>query len=42
MVGATPSRVSRLMNKFKELGFVAYDGGGLTVNSSLLSVFLHD
>jgi len=30
------------MNKFKKLGFVAYDGGRLTVNSGLLSVLLHD
>jgi hypothetical protein len=32
------------MNKFKSLGFVDYESlaGGLTVNSSLLSVVLHD
>jgi hypothetical protein len=32
------------MNKFKKLGFVEYRSlaGGLTVNSSLLSVVLHD
>ncbi len=29
------------MNKFKELGFVAY-GGGLTVDTGLLGVLLHD
>jgi hypothetical protein len=29
------------MNKFKELGFIKYDGG-LQVNTSLLSVVLHD
>jgi hypothetical protein len=31
------------MNKFRELGFVDYDGvGALTVNSGLLSVVLHE
>jgi len=41
MVGTTRSRVNFFMNKFKKLGFVDYNGG-LTVNSSLLSVVLHD
>ncbi len=43
MVGTTRSRVSHFMKKFKKLGFVDYTGsGGLTVNSGLLSVVLHD
>jgi DNA-binding IclR family transcriptional regulator len=42
MVGITRSRVSRFMNKFKGLGFINYNGHGLTVNSSLLNVVLHD
>jgi CRP-like cAMP-binding protein len=43
MVGTTRSRVSHFMNKFRELGFVDYgEGAGLTVNSGLLSVVLHD
>ena len=43
MVGTTRSRVSHFMNKFRELGFVEYTGsGGVTVNSGLLSVVLHD
>ena len=42
MVGTTRSRVSHFMNKFKVLGFVDYNGHGLTVNSSLLNVVLHD
>jgi CRP/FNR family cyclic AMP-dependent transcriptional regulator len=42
MVGTTRSRVSHFMNKFRELGFVNYDGSALTVNSGLLSVLLHD
>ena len=42
MVGTTRSKVSRFMNKFKGLGFIDYSGHGLTVNSSLLNVVLHD
>ena len=43
MVGTTRSRVSHFMNKFRTMGFVDYTGnGGLTVNSGLLSVVLHD
>jgi len=41
MVGTTRSRVSHFMNKFKRLGFIDYNGG-LTVNSGLLSIVLHD
>src|SRR5512135_1374036 len=43
MVGTTRSRVSHFMNKFRKLGFVDYGPeGGLTVQSGLLSVVLHD
>ena len=42
MVGITQSRVSHFMNKFKKLGFVAYEGAGLAVNNGLLSVVLND
>ena len=43
MVGTTRSRVNFLLNKFKHLGFIDYDGERpLKVNSSLLSVVLHD
>jgi CRP/FNR family transcriptional regulator, cyclic AMP receptor protein len=42
MIGTTRSRVSAFMNKFKGLGFIDYNGQGLTVNSSLLNVILHD
>ena len=42
MVGTTRSRVSHFMNKFKGLGFIDYNGHGLTVNSGLISVVLHD
>jgi len=43
MVGTTRSRVSHFMNKFRKLGFIDYsDNNGLSVNSGLLSVVLHD
>lgn len=42
MIGTTRSRVSHFMNKFRKLGFIHYDGGGLKVHSSLLNVILHD
>ena len=42
MVGTTRSKVSHFMNKFKALGFIDYNGHGLTVNSGLLNVVLHD
>jgi CRP/FNR family transcriptional regulator, cyclic AMP receptor protein len=41
MVGTTRSRISFFMNKFRKLGFIAYNGG-LEVHSSLLHVVLHD
>ena len=43
MIGTTRSRVNFFMNKFKRLGFIEYDADHpLKVNSSLLSVVLHD
>ena len=43
MVGTTRSRVNFFLNKFKKLGFIEYKGElPLKVNSSLLSVVLHD
>ena len=42
MIGATRPRVSIFMNKFRKLGFIDYNGGGLEVHSSLLSVVLRD
>jgi CRP/FNR family cyclic AMP-dependent transcriptional regulator len=41
MVGTTRSRVNFFMNKFRKLGFIEYHGD-IHVNSSLLSVVLHD
>ena len=42
MVGTTRSRVNFFMNRFRKLGFIHYNGGGLRVHSSLLNVVLHD
>ena len=41
MIGTTRSRVSSFMNKFRQLGFIDYNGK-LEVHSSLLNVVLHD
>ena len=41
MIGTTRSRVSHFMNKFRQLGFIEYNGH-LEVHSSLLSVVLHE
>jgi CRP/FNR family transcriptional regulator, cyclic AMP receptor protein len=41
MIGTTRSRVSFFMNKFRDLGFIEYNGD-MVVHSSLLSVVLHD
>jgi CRP-like cAMP-binding protein len=40
-IGTTRSRVNFFMNKFKKLGFINYKSG-LQINSSLMSVVLHD
>ena len=41
MVGTTRSRVNFFMNKFRKLGLIEYNGG-LKINSTLLSIVLHD
>jgi CRP-like cAMP-binding protein len=41
MIGTTRSRVNFFMNKFRRLGFIRYNGG-LQINTSLLSVVLHE
>ena len=42
MVGTTRSRVNFFLNRFRKLGFIEYDGSGLTINPSLLTVVVHD
>lgn len=41
MIGTTRGRVNFFMNKFRKLGFIKYNGG-LQINTSLLSVVLHE
>jgi CRP-like cAMP-binding protein len=42
MIGTTRSRVNFFMNKFRKLGFIQYNNGGFQINTSLLSVVLHE
>ncbi len=42
MIGTTRSRVSFFLNRFREMGFIDYNGGGMHIHSSLVSVVLHD
>jgi CRP/FNR family cyclic AMP-dependent transcriptional regulator len=42
IIGTTRSRVSFFLNRFRELGFIDYDPGGMLVSSSLVSVVLHE
>jgi CRP/FNR family cyclic AMP-dependent transcriptional regulator len=41
MIGTTRSRVNYFMNKFRKMGFIKYNGG-IEINSSLLSLVLHE
>jgi CRP/FNR family cyclic AMP-dependent transcriptional regulator len=41
MIGTTRSRVNHFMNKFRQMGFIDYNGR-LEIHSSLLSVVLND
>jgi len=41
MIGTTRSRVSFFMNRFRQLGFIEYNGR-IRVHKSLLNVILHD
>jgi CRP-like cAMP-binding protein len=42
MIGTTRSRVSFFLNRFRDLGFINYSSNGMQINSSLVSVVLHD
>ncbi len=42
MVGTTRPRVNFFMNKFKKLGYIEYNDGGLKINDALLTIVLHD
>jgi CRP/FNR family transcriptional regulator, cyclic AMP receptor protein len=41
MIGSTRSRVNGFLNKFRDLGFIEYNGD-MKVHSGLLNVVLHD
>jgi CRP/FNR family transcriptional regulator, cyclic AMP receptor protein len=41
IIGTTRSRVNLFMNKFKQLGFIEYNGK-IRINKSLLTVVLHE
>ena len=41
MIGTTRSRVSAFLNKFRNMGFISYNGT-IEVHSSLLNIVLHD
>jgi CRP/FNR family transcriptional regulator, cyclic AMP receptor protein len=41
MVGTTRARINFFMNRFRQLGFIEYNGG-LEVHSSLLNIVLHE
>jgi CRP-like cAMP-binding protein len=41
MIGTTRSRVNTFMNKFRDLGFISYNGG-IEVHPSLLNAVLHE
>lgn len=41
MVGTTRSRISYFMNRFRQMGFIEYNGE-MRIHSSLLNVILHD
>jgi CRP-like cAMP-binding protein len=42
MIGTTRSRVSFFLNRFRDLGYIDYNCGGMQINSSLVNVVLHD
>jgi CRP-like cAMP-binding protein len=42
MIGTTRSRVSFFLNRFRDLGYIDYNCGGMVINSSLVKVVLHD
>lgn len=42
MIGTTRSRVSFFLNRFRDLGFINYNGSGMQINCTLASVVLQD
>ena len=42
MVGTTRSRINMFMNKFRRLGHIEYNGGGIQIHNTLLNVILNE
>ena len=42
MVGTTRARINFFMNRFRRLGLIDYNSGGLEIRSSLLDIVLHE
>jgi CRP-like cAMP-binding protein len=42
MIGTTRSRVSFFLNRFRDLGYIDYNCGGMVIKNSLVNVVLHD
>lgn len=42
MIGTTRSRVSFFLNRFRSLGYIDYNSGGMVINSSLVNIVLRD
>jgi len=42
MIGTTRSRVNQFMNKFRRLGYIEYDSGGIRVHTAALEATLRD
>jgi CRP/FNR family cyclic AMP-dependent transcriptional regulator len=42
MIGTTRSRVSFFLNRFRDLGYIDYNGGGMLIKGSLANVVMHD
>jgi CRP-like cAMP-binding protein len=42
MIGTTRSRVSFFLNRFRSLGYIDYDSGGMIIKNTLVNIVLHD
>jgi CRP-like cAMP-binding protein len=42
MIGTTRSRVSFFLNRFRSLGYIDYNSGGMVIKNTLANILLHD
>jgi CRP-like cAMP-binding protein len=42
MIGTTRSRVSFFLNRFRSLGYIDYNSGGMVIKSTLVNIVLHN